>query len=107
MKAFATIPRLAGPLSRHQKYFLQSRGLLKKPSSLHSNAPTPGSGVGGGEGVVTGATTLSESVLIRRPADCLMEIIGVKKLLEYCNHSITYGLVPFKAVMENCPVLGV
>jgi len=31
----ATIPRFDGPLSRHQKYFLQSRGCGKNPSSLH------------------------------------------------------------------------
>jgi hypothetical protein len=32
---WATMPRLDGPLSRHQKYFLQSRGCGKNPSSLH------------------------------------------------------------------------
>lgn len=31
----ATMPRLEGPESRHQKYFLQSRGCGKKPSSVH------------------------------------------------------------------------
>lgn len=31
----ATMPRLEGPESRHQKYFLQSRGCWKKPSSTH------------------------------------------------------------------------
>lgn len=35
VKACATIPRSEGPESRHQKYFLQSRGWGKKPSSVH------------------------------------------------------------------------
>lgn len=31
----ATTPRPPGPLSKHQKYFLQSRGCGKNPSSSH------------------------------------------------------------------------
>lgn len=45
------MPKLDGPLSKHQKYFLQSRGFGKKPSSSHLKSP-PGSGVVGGGGVV-------------------------------------------------------
>lgn len=76
----ATTPRPPGPLSRHQKYFLQSLGCGKKPSSSHlksvegskpkaaseasdrvqhlitkylQSSPVPGSGVVGGSGVVS------------------------------------------------------
>lgn len=35
---WATIPRLEGPLSKHQKYFLQSRGCGKNPSSLQTKS---------------------------------------------------------------------
>lgn len=47
----ATIPNSEGPLSRHQKYFLQSRGCGKNPSSSHLKS-VPESGVVGGAGVV-------------------------------------------------------
>lgn len=48
------MPKLDGPLSKHQKYFLQSRGFGKNPSSSHLKS-APGSGVVGGGGVVVRA----------------------------------------------------
>ena len=54
---------MAGPLSKHQKYFLQSLGFLKKPSSSHSNG-VPGSGVVGGSGVVIAFGTVGAGVVV-------------------------------------------
>lgn len=48
------MPKFDGPLSKHQKYFLQSLGCGWKPSSSHLKSP-PGSGVVGGGGVVVRA----------------------------------------------------
>lgn len=80
------MPSSDGPLSRHQKYFLQSRGCGKNPSSSHLKS-VPESGVVGGAGVVVVlpirfATEYSSYLAVEVVVACAIGRLGRFFLLE-------------------------